>query len=63
MTTQEVAKALEPEISWHANSNWEGGFTSVLRGGLRMTFTEDRFIDRLVSWQIEPPHTEWKDPR
>jgi hypothetical protein len=63
MTTQEVAKALAPEISWREHAYWEGGFTSVLRQGLRMTFTEDGAAYRLVSWQIEPPHTEWNDLR
>jgi hypothetical protein len=63
MTTQEVAEALAPEISWHARSYWEGGFTSELREGLRMTFIEDRLVDKLVSWQLGPPHTEWKSLR
>src|SRR5580693_2364157 len=54
MTTEEVAKALGPEIHWGPKPYWEGGFTSELQQGLSMTFTEDGSDYRLVHWQVGP---------
>ncbi len=58
MTTQEVARALEPEIHWEPKF-FEGGFTCELQQGLSMTFTDfsEKGSDyRLVRWKVGPPH-------